>query len=154
MWPSVDLRTVVLRPTFDRSPSGITTFDPRTTLAILDPDRATWGIESRLTDQQGLELIDQIQQLVVTDSLVDVSLYDIDLELQLHQQPSENDSSMAFPGGQWRILKIEEPSSRSILQIGVVDVQTGEVIGQATMDLVAARDLMYRLAAAIRSPGS
>lgn len=152
IWPSEDLRAIVVRPTFDESPAGVVTFDGRTTMAILDPDRATWVMGARLTDQQGLNLVDQLQQLIVQDSLSEDDGHH--LEAHLLRQPEDGSSSMAIEGGQWRLLTSDASTSVGTIRLGIVKGQAGELVAETTMDPVAARDLMHRLAAAIRSPGS
>ena len=131
-WPSNDLRTMVVRPTFDESPAGITSFDGRTTLAILDPERATWVLGARLTDQQGLDLTDQIQQLIVQDSFLEDHAHA--LEVHLLRQPEDGSTSMDIEGGQWRVLTTDASNSGSIIRFGVVNAHTGELVGEAAMD--------------------
>ena len=152
MWPSGDLRTVIVRPTFDESPAGVITRDSRTTLAILDPERATWVLGARLTEQEGLDLTQRLQQLMIEHSLLEQRERASGLVVELLLQPENDGSFLPVQGGKWHVLTENLDSDESTIRLGVVDGQSGRLVGEAAMDLVIARDLMHRLAAAIRSP--
>jgi len=152
MWPSGDLRTVIVRPTFDESPAGVITRDSRTTLAILDPERATWVLGARLTEQEGLDLTRRLQQLVIEHSLLEQRDRASGLVVELRLQPEDGGGLLPVQGGKWHVLTENLDSNEATIRLGVVDGQTGNLVGEAAMDLVIARDLMHRLAAAIRSP--
>ena len=152
MWPSGDLRTVIVRPTFDESPAGVITRDSRTTLAILDPERATWVLGARLTEQEGLDLTRRLQQLMIEHSLLEQRQRASGLVVELRLQPEDGGSLLPVQGGKWHVLTKNLDSNEATIRLGVVDGQSGKLVGEAAMDLVIARDLMHRLAAAIRSP--
>ena len=154
-WPSSELRVVVVRPTCDESSKGQRSIDERTTLAILDPERATWIMNARLTDQQGLQLTNQIQRRLVSGELDSDRRSNPGLQARLLCQPELGQSSMVIPHGGWSMLTNSNSSDEaSEIRLGILDPQTGEVVGEVAMSVWAARDLMQRLDAAIRSPGS
>ena len=152
IWASSDLRAVIVRPTFDESPAGVITRDSRTTLAILDPRRATWLMNARLTEQEGLELTARIQQLVIENSLLEQRKEGSELSVQLRLQPPVGESSLPIPGGKWRVLTKSISSWDHMVHLGIVDAEGETVVAEVAMDMVVARDLMHRLAAAVRSP--
>ncbi|MDG2424247.1 MAG: hypothetical protein P8M22_09735 [Phycisphaerales bacterium] len=155
-WPSEKLEFAIARPSYDQGTGKRPSVDSRTTLAVLDPDRATWIMASRLDDAQGLELTNQLEQLVIMSTLHGVQPgASHPLQAALSLQPEGKETMRTLPGGQWRILKVNTATDgdhSSSIVLAIQDEQ-GKVAGEAEIDLPTARDLLIRLSSAIRSPG-
>tara|TARA_B100002051_G_scaffold215681_1_gene208021 strand:+ start:3204 stop:3821 length:618 start_codon:yes stop_codon:yes gene_type:complete len=152
-WPSTALQFVVSRPSYE--PGGKGRFDPRTTLAVLDPDRATWIMAGRMEDQHGLELTNQLEELIVLKSLEGSQANDgPGLEAFIHMQSQDGQSTSTLAGGQWQILGFDSARGEETVSSIILAIQDGEgrVAATAEMDLPTARDLLLRLSSAIRAP--
>lgn len=154
-WPSDSLRFVIARPSYDQGTGSQPSIDPRTTLAVLDPERATWIMAGRMDDTQGLELTDMLQQLVLMETLQHTApVKDQPMEATLAIQPEGNASTRTLSGGQWRVRQVHTATdhrSASSIVLAIQDDQ-GRIAGEAEMDLSTARDLILRLSSAVRAP--
>lgn len=146
---------VVVRPSYDQAGGNRTGIDSRTTLAVLDPDRATWVMDCRLDDRQGLELAGRLQQIVELEALSAPSSGDDEpIRVTLLVQPEDGQSSRVLDGGQWRVRQVQTPTNarqHALVTLAIEDRQ-GQPAGEAVMNLLTARDLLLRLGAAVRAP--
>ena len=153
-WPSDSLQFVVSRPSYEPGEKG--RMDPRTTLAVVDPDRATWIMASRMDDRQGLELTGQLEDVIVLRTRDEVASENADrMEALILMRPEEGQSSRILSGGQWEIIESASEAgedANSTIVLAIRD-QNGPVAATVEMDIPTARDLLLRLSSAIRAPG-
>ncbi|MCH2153859.1 MAG: hypothetical protein MK089_11020 [Phycisphaerales bacterium] len=153
-WPSDSLQFMVVRPSRDQSPDGRSpSIDSRMTLAVLDPDRATWVMSARMDDQQGISFASGLESLLSLQTLRSAGVGPIPLQATLKRQPSKEKDLMVLPRGRWEIGAIKvptdaDPGTRITLRlISEQDVLNGEVV----MNMAQAEDLFVRVSGAIQA---
>ena len=153
-WPSDSLQFMVVRPSRDQSPDGRNpSVDPRLTLAVLDPNRATWVMAARMDDLQGLEFTSGLEGLLSLQSLRSSGSPSVPLKATLNRQPTEGKASMVVPGGRWEIGAIKVPTDAapgSLITLRLVSGQD-EVAGEVVMNMAQAEDLLVRVTGAIQA---
>ncbi|MCH2132948.1 MAG: hypothetical protein MK116_04270 [Phycisphaerales bacterium] len=154
-WPSEELRFIVARPTYDQSPQGTDkSIDPRTTLAIVDPGRATWVMDARLDDESGLQLTSMLEQLVALDTLEpNATASARPIRVSLKMQPEGDQDRVIVNGGHWKVRQVRTPTDstpQAMITLALVDGR-GTLAGEASMSLLAARDLLVRLDGGVRA---
>jgi hypothetical protein len=135
------LRWELMNPTtnVDEStgqPAGV---DRRLTMAVAEPDEATWWLQVRVTDLEALELQQALAAVVAAWSSVPCTQAgSTPLALEVLAEPGE-DAVWAVEGG------TIEPLTTMTLQSG------GMAVATVTMDLPTTEDLQRRLGALART---
>ena len=145
-WPSTSLRLTVARPSLDQNPrGGNRSIDPRLTLAVVDLDRATWIMEARLDDGQGLRLIEHLENAL--GSMVGKPVQSTPLRARVSAAGRPGPGPAVIPGGHWGPVTHDEVSGTLTLEL---EDDQSTPVGCVQMDPWMAQDLILRLRGAIR----
>ena len=149
-WPSDSLRIEIVRPTLDESPSGHHhSIDPRTTLAIVDPDRAVWIMEARLDDRQGLELAQELEASLRARSARGPG--SVPVRARIDSPAASKTGVVTVPGGRWIVVDADHPAGLVTL---LLEDANATPLGVVELDQWMVNDVLLRLRGVLRGPAS